>query len=282
MRASMIVFSGLLAALQPGARSEDPFTHIPRDDVRAGFITVTDGETLTHAYPEILYVVEGELDWVQGTERFTAPAGTVALIPTGTAHMLSSASGAAATLAFYRWAPGGERATLHRPSTMIESVEVPSAETAELVDLRRYQNGLLSRKSSERSHTHIDDVDWTTNWTYSEELWKVYRYKPLVREPLAEWRGIARPDVRMGLQELDPGAAYPAHHHPSPEIYVILNGEAQWTVGEKSFSAEPGTAVYTPPDTKHRIENTGKARLRWLYFWWAPRGDISVFESSER
>jgi len=275
MRGSIIVVSGLLAALQPGAHSEDPFANIPRDDVRVGLILVEGGETLTHPFPEILYVVEGELDWVQGTERFIARAGTLAFIPTGTAHTLASASEAAATLAFYRWAPGGDRATLHRPSTMIEPVEVPSAETPALVDLRRYQSGPIA---SGRVHTHIDDVEWTTNWTYSEELWKVYRYKPLVRAPLADWQGIARSDVRMGLQELDPGAAYPAHHHPSPEIYVILNGEAQWTVGERSFAAEPGTAIYTPPDTRHRIENTGTARLRWLYFWWAPGGDISVFE----
>ena len=272
-------FLGLLAMLQPGARSEDPFTHFPRDDVRVGLISVTGGETLTHPFPEILCVVEGELDWVQGTDRFTAPVGTVALVPAATAHMLSSTSESAATLAFYRWAPGGDRATLHRPSTMIEPVEVPPAQARELVELRRYQSGPAAR---ERSRTHINDVEWTTNWTYSEELWKVYRYKPLVREPLADWLGIARSDVRMGLQELNPGARYPAHHHPSPEIYVVLSGRARWIVGERSFAAEPGSAIYTPPNQTHRIENTGATPLRWLYFWWAPGGDISVFESSAR
>ena len=274
MRGSMIVLLGLLAPWQPRHRSDQPFDNIRRDDVRVGLVSVTSSETLTHPFPEILYVVEGELDWVQGTEHFTAPEGTVALVPAGTAHALSSASGKAATLVFYRWATGGDRATLHRPSTMIEPVETPAA-MPQLVDLRRYQSGPAA---SERSRTHIGDVDWTTNWTYSEELWKVYRYKPLVRKPLADWHGVARSDVRMGLQELDPGAAYPAHHHPSPEIYVVLSGEARWTVGESIFAAEPGSAIYTPPDTRHRIENTGTARLRWLYFWWAPGGDASVFE----
>ena len=275
MRGSMIVFLGLLVPLQSWHRSDQPFNHIPRDDVRVGLISVTSSETQTHPFPEILYVVEGELDWVQATVRFTAPKGTVVLVPAGIAHTLSSVSGEAATLAFCRWAPGGDRATLHRPSTMIEPVDVPPAATRELVDLRRYQSGPAA---SERSRTHIGDVNWTTNWTYSEELWRVYRYKPLVREPLADWHGIARSDVRMGLQELDSGAAYPAHHHPSPEIYMVLSGEARWTVGERSFAAEPGTAIYTPPDTTHRIENTGTTRLRWLYFWWAPGGDVSVFE----
>lgn len=272
MRGSIIAFLGLLAPLQ---RSEQAFNNIPRDDVRVGLVSITRSETLTHPFPEILYVVEGEIDWVQATEHFTAPMGTAVLAPAGTAHTLQSTSAEAATLAFYRWAPGGEQATLHRPSTMIEPVEVLPAATRELVDLRRYQSGAAV---SERVHTHIDDIDWTTNWTYSEELWKVYRYKPLVREALAEWRGIARSDVRMGIQELDSGASYPAHHHPSPEIYLVLSGEARWTVGERSFAVEPESAVYTPPDTTHRIANTGASRLRWLYFWWAPRGDVSVFE----
>ena len=274
MRGSMIVLAGLLAPLQPGHHSDQPFNNIRRDDVRVGLVSVTRSETLTHPFPEILYVVEGKLDWVQGTEHFTASEGTVALVPAGTSHALSSASGEAATLAFYRWAPGGDRATLHRPSTMIEPVETPTA-MPQLVDLHRYQSG---PSTSARWRTHIDDVGWTTNWTYSEELWKVYRYKPLVREPLTDWHGVARSDVRMGLQELDPGAAYPTHHHPSPEIYVVLSGEARWTVAERSFAAEPGTAVYTPPDTTHRIENAGATPLRWLYFWWAPGGNVSVFE----
>ena len=124
MRPSIIVVLGLLASLQPGHPSEQAFNNIPRDDVRAGLISVTGGETLTHRlthpFPEILYVVEGELDWVQGTEPFTAPAGTVVLVPTGTAHTLSSASEAAATLflentgtarlrrLYFWWAPGGD------------------------------------------------------------------------------------------------------------------------------------------------------------------------------
>ena len=103
-----------------------------------------------------------------------------------------------------------------------------------------------------------------------------------MRDPLADWRGIDRADVRMGLQELEPGAAYPTHHHPSPEIYMVLSGEARWSVGDRLIDAVPETTIYTPPDTTHRIENTGGTRLQWLYFWWAPNGDVSVFESGQR
>ncbi len=257
-----------------------PPTPIPRDDVRVELMQVADEANLTHAFPEILYVVDGELHWSDGDEPSTGGAGTVVLVPKGTNHSLSSPTGA--TVAFFRWAPQGDLATLHRQSTMTEPVDARPADPLQDRTLRRYESASTSTNNGRRTRAHIDDVDWTTNWTYSEELWKVYRYKPLVRDRLANWRGIERVDVRMGLQELEPGAAYPTHHHPSPEIYMVLSGEARWSVGDRRIDAIAGTTIYTPPDTTHRIENTGGTRLRWLYFWWAPNGDVSVFEPGQR
>lgn len=270
--------AALLLALAVQGKAQEPFADIPRDDVRVGLINITESVTHSHPFAEILYVIDGSVSWHQRAEQFTALAGTVVLIPAETSHTLASASSDSSSLVFYRWAPGGDRATLHRQSTMTEPVALSPEAATGRIDARRYESQTSEAEGdSERSRTHIDDIEWTTNFTYSEELWKVYRYKPLVRDALVDWKGIAHDDVRMGLQELDPGAAYPTHHHPSPEIYVVLSGRAQWTLGEKSFVANPGTAVYTPPDTKHRIENTGTTPLRWLYFWWAPGGDVSVF-----
>jgi len=129
----------------------------------------------------------------------------------------------------------------------------------------------VSGAAPDRLHVHIDAIPWTTNWTYSEDLRKVYRYEPLVRAPLADWAGVSRTDVRMGLQELEPNAACPGHH-PSAEIYVVSSGRARWTVGGQSFEATAGRVIPTPPDAFHRIENTGAERLRRLYFWWATGG----------
>lgn len=251
---------------------------VPRDDVRVGSMAVTSPQTHTHPYPEILYVVDGTLEWTQGAEQSTLGAGHVVVAPRGTAHSLTPR--ASAHVIYFRWAPDGDLSTLHRGSTMTERVTPVRTPAAELEPIapRRYESGPMS---GVRSTTHIDDIEWTTNFTYSDELWKVYRYKPLVRASLADWRGVARADVRMGLQELDPGAAYPTHHHPSPEIYVVVSGGARWSVEDRTIDAEAGTQIYTPPDSRHRIENTGETRLRWLYFWWAPNGDRSVFDRLE-
>jgi quercetin dioxygenase-like cupin family protein len=262
-------------ALQAG-----PSEPIPREDVQVGQIELVDNpHTATHDFAEIIYVVDGNLSGTVSGAPIDGQPGTVVLIAEGVNHSLSRSSAPeGTTLAFFRWAPEGDLATLHRQSTMTEPVNVRPAKPPSDRTLRRYESA--TNAANTNPWVHADEVDWTTNWTYSEELWKVYRYKPLVRDPLAEWPGIDRADVRMGLQELEPGAAYPTHHHPSPEIYMVLGGEAQWSVGDRKIEAGPGTTIYTPPDTKHRIENTGSTRLRWLYFWWAPGGDPGVFDPS--
>jgi quercetin dioxygenase-like cupin family protein len=80
----------------------------------------------------------------------------------------------------------------------------------------------------------------------------------------------------MGVLELSPGAIYPGHAHPAPEIYYVISGTTRWTVGDETFTAEPGTAIYTPPNTLHRMINTGGEVLRTVYFWWAPEGRREV------
>jgi quercetin dioxygenase-like cupin family protein len=80
----------------------------------------------------------------------------------------------------------------------------------------------------------------------------------------------------MGILELDAGGYYPAHAHPAPEIYFVTGGEAEWTVGEETFTARPGVAIYHAPHTPHRMINKGSETLRAIWFWWAPDGSAEV------
>ena len=87
--------------------------------------------------------------------------------------------------------------------------------------------------------------------------------------------------MMMGVLELDPDATYPGHRHPSPEVYYIIEGQAQWQVNEEIFEAKPGTAIYHPPMAVHKMVNPGPGKLRAVYFWWAPDGDTEAFEGYE-
>jgi|GEM_PF-1755137 quercetin dioxygenase-like cupin family protein len=126
------------------------------------------------------------------------------------------------------------------------------------------------------THTSLKDRPWSTSEQYPEALQRVCRYKALI--------GGGRPgvvpqaDVLMGMLELAPRAIYPAHRHPAPELYYVMSGRAEWTVGEETFAAGPGTAIYHPPNTLHRMVNTSDEVLRTVYMWWSPGGDRRVIQ----
>jgi oxalate decarboxylase/phosphoglucose isomerase-like protein (cupin superfamily) len=53
-------------------------------------------------------------------------------------------------------------------------------------------------------------------------------------------------------------------------------------VGGETFTAEPGTAILTPPNAVHRMVNHGDEPVTAVWAWWAPGGDRGVFEGGYR
>ena len=145
------------------------------------------------------------------------------------------------------------------------------------------QDGTTRTAARSQSHapTHValDQVRWTGTKWYPEAFRRVYRYKPLIGTGRNDGAAVPQKDVLMGILELDGGATYAAHRHPAPEIYYVLSGQAEWTLGDETFLATPGMAIYTPPNTLHRMVNKGNEKLRIAYFWWAPGGDTKVLSA---
>lgn len=130
-----------------------------------------------------------------------------------------------------------------------------------------------------RSHATVDEAKWRHNTSYPEALQKILRHKSLIGGTSGL---VPENDVFMGTVELAPRAYYPAHVHPAPEIYFVLSGRGRWTIGEETFDAAPGTAIYHPPNASHRIVNTGDEPLVSVFFWWAPGGDRAPLKVSSR
>jgi len=125
------------------------------------------------------------------------------------------------------------------------------------------------------SHVHIDQFDWTTVSSYPENLQKIVHLKMLVG---GDTPSIPQQDVMMGVLDLEAGGYYPLHSHLSPEIYFILSGTAEWTVGTETFIATPGTTIYHADNVPHRMVNHGTEPLRTVWFWWAPDGNKNVLQ----
>lgn len=78
------------------------------------------------------------------------------------------------------------------------------------------------------------------------------------------------PDCRMGVYLQPANVHYPGHAHDAEEFYLIVSGSADWTAGERRFTAEPGHVIHHAPAESHVMTTTGSALLGC----WAWQGDI--------
>lgn len=99
---------------------------------------------------------------------------------------------------------------------------------------------------------HRDTVPFTTvdGSTIRELL--AHRNSGIRKQSLAE--------ARLGV-----GAATVPHHHGvTEEIYYILSGSGDMTLGDETRSVGPGDAIAIPPGVRHTIRNTGLVELVFL------------------
>ena len=69
-------------------------------------------------------------------------------------------------------------------------------------------------------------------------------------------------NVSFFLVESPPGGGAVLHHHPYEEVFVTLEGEATFTVGEETIEVSAGQIVVAPAGVPHKFVNTGSGTLR--------------------
>ena len=76
-----------------------------------------------------------------------------------------------------------------------------------------------------------------------------------------------------------PGGGPPPHiHHREDETFQILAGDYEWTVGGKTFIAQPGTTIFAPRGIPHTYRYLGQAPGR-LMCTITPAGFEGFFEA---
>ena len=88
------------------------------------------------------------------------------------------------------------------------------------------------------------------------------RWKLLVGGERTASRGLT-----VGTCEIPPGASLLLHHHAPGEVYYVVDGEGVAEVGDLVTPLGPGTALYIPPDARHRTRNTGNGPLRFVWIF---------------
>jgi len=86
----------------------------------------------------------------------------------------------------------------------------------------------------------------------------------IIRELLAHRNSGIR-HQSLAEARVPPGATTTPHYHArTEEIYYLLSGTADMTIGEETQSVGPGDAIAIPPGQVHTITNTGKEMLTFL------------------
>ena len=90
-------------------------------------------------------------------------------------------------------------------------------------------------------------------------------------------------NIYFGSLEMKPGYTDPAHNHPAPEIYYVIDGEADWYVDDEKQHVSSGTMIYHRPYAVHGWTVTGAKPLRVVWLWWTEnKGEDSALTSSAR
>ena len=74
-------------------------------------------------------------------------------------------------------------------------------------------------------------------------------------ERLPGWHGriFQSPSMTFATWLFSAGAEIHAHHHEQEEVWQVLEGELEVTIGGETRRAGPGMAAIVPADTPHRV-----------------------------
>jgi mannose-6-phosphate isomerase-like protein (cupin superfamily) len=70
--------------------------------------------------------------------------------------------------------------------------------------------------------------------------------------------------VSFILDRSNPGSGPALHRHPYDEVWVLEEGHASFTAGDRTLTAGPGSVVIVPAGTPHSFTNTGTTPLRMV------------------
>jgi mannose-6-phosphate isomerase-like protein (cupin superfamily) len=61
---------------------------------------------------------------------------------------------------------------------------------------------------------------------------------------------------------IEPGMGPKLHRHPYPEIFVTVEGQARFTVGDETMLVGAGQIAVAPANVPHKFASVGDAPLR--------------------
>ena len=68
--------------------------------------------------------------------------------------------------------------------------------------------------------------------------------------------------LMLGLNCLEPGQEQSLHTHDDQDkFYLVLEGSAEFAIGDRTLPAAPGAVAWAPAGVSHGVRNPGADRL---------------------
>jgi quercetin dioxygenase-like cupin family protein len=82
-------------------------------------------------------------------------------------------------------------------------------------------------------------------------------------ERLPGWRGcyFDSPSMTFAHYEFDAGSSIHEHFHPQEEVYEVIEGELEITIGGVTQRAGPGFVGIVPPNTPHSVKAISSGKV---------------------
>jgi len=85
------------------------------------------------------------------------------------------------------------------------------------------------------------------------------------RKPGKLYRLMVKSDkMEAIISELEPHAESRWFKHNGEEMHLVLHGEMEYTVGEKSYKLSEGDILWHRSNLKHRAKNTGNEKVMYI------------------
>ena len=83
------------------------------------------------------------------------------------------------------------------------------------------------------------------------------------KHPLPGWEGrfFHSDQMTFAYYEIEPQSSLHAHHHANEEVWHIIEGELELTLGQEMAVLRAGQAAVIPPDVEHSVSTTQHCRV---------------------
>jgi len=89
--------------------------------------------------------------------------------------------------------------------------------------------------------------------------------------------GLQAENFVTGHSNIFVGGKIPLHSHKNEEVYIILSGKGEMTVGNETKVVEGVSAVYIPSNVEHSLTNIGEENMEIIYIY-SPAGIVDHWE----